>query len=78
MSCFFFFLFVVQITTLKYKNRLGVLRTKRIRILLTVAHKALASTSSSGVSRLVFISDGVRVGVVIRSVRFYDLVKTAF
>ena len=45
---------------------------------MTVAHKALAYISSSGVSRLVFINDGVGVGVVIRSVRLYDLVKTAF
>ena len=40
---------------------------------MTVAHKALAYISSSVVSRLVF-----RVGVVIRSLRLYDLVKTAF
>ena len=45
---------------------------------MTVAHKALACISSSGVSRLVFTSDGVGVGVVIRSVRLYDLVKKAF
>ena len=47
---------------------------------MTVARKALAYISSSGVSRLVFTSDGVGVGVgvVIRSVRLYDLVKTAF
>ena len=28
--------------------------------------------------RLIFTSDGVGVGVVIRSVKLYDLVKTAF
>ena len=28
--------------------------------------------------RLAFISDGVGIGVVIRSVELYDIVKTAF
>ena len=33
---------------------------------------------ASAILRLVFTSDGVGVGVVIRSVKLYDLVKTAF